>query len=224
MSRQQNSGDAKIQQMINFIKSEAQEKAQEIEVSTREEFVVEKQNLVEEAKKKINSDYEKKKQQVIVKKKIDHSNEIKAARLEILKLKEEALKEIVKEATERIKSTVNNRELYSKLLHDLMLQGVLRLLDEEVTVLCREQDYDLVQSQVSKVEADYAKQSGMKVKITVPKNNFLPKDSVGGVIISTLNNLIKIDNTLEKRVALCREQKLPVLREMLYGDLKQHKI
>ena len=217
-------GDNKINQMINFIKSEAKEKADEIELQTREDFAIEKQNLVEEAKKKIRDDYAKKEQQVVIKKKIDHSNEIKAARLEILKLKEQTLGEMVKDALEQIKVTIANKDVYKKLLHDLMLQGALRFLDAELNVYCKESDYELVNSQVASVQTAYAKQTKKSVKITVGKSNYLPANSVGGVIICNSNDAIKIDNTLEKRVYLCQEQKLPTLRKMLYGEYDNMKI
>ena len=64
------SQDAKIKQMINFIESEATEKAREIEVQANEEFAIEKQNLVEAAKKKIREEYEKKEKDVEVEKKM----------------------------------------------------------------------------------------------------------------------------------------------------------
>ncbi|KAF0977880.1 hypothetical protein FDP41_003202 [Naegleria fowleri] len=211
--------DSKINQMINFIKSEAKEKADEIELQTKEDFAVEKMNLVEEGKKKIREEYAKKEQQVVIKKKIDHSNEIKAARLEILKLKEEILKQMVQAALEEIKKRIVNKDEYKKILKNLMLQGALRFLETEVNVYCKEQDYDLVASQVASVQSEYTTATkGLTVKVNVQKSNFLPKDCVGGVIISSNNDLIKIDNTLEKRVYLCQEQKLPILRQMLYGD------
>lgn len=62
--------DVKIKQMINFIEGEAQEKANEIKVQSNEEFAIEKQNLVEVAKKKIREEYEKKEKAVDVEKKM----------------------------------------------------------------------------------------------------------------------------------------------------------
>ncbi|EFC40482.1 predicted protein [Naegleria gruberi] len=205
--------------MINFIKSEAKEKADEIELQTREDFAIEKQNLVEDGKKKIREDYNKKEQQVIIKKKIDHSNEIKSARLEILKLKEEILKDMVAEALEQIKKAILNKDVYKKLLHDLVLQAALRFLDSELNVYCREQDYELVASQMASVQTAYKNKTNMDVKITVQKKNYLAANAAGGVLVHSKNDLIKIDNTLEKRVYLCQEQKLPELRKMLYGDI-----
>ncbi|KAF8085137.1 hypothetical protein N665_0679s0014 [Sinapis alba] len=52
-----------IQQMVRFIRQEAEEKANEISVSAEEEFNIEKLQLVEAEKKKIRQDYEKKEKQ-----------------------------------------------------------------------------------------------------------------------------------------------------------------
>ncbi|CAH2071102.1 unnamed protein product [Thlaspi arvense] len=67
-----NDGDVsrQIQQMVRFIRQEAEEKANEISVSAEEEFNIEKLQLVEAEKKKIRQDYEKKEKQADVRKKI----------------------------------------------------------------------------------------------------------------------------------------------------------
>ncbi|KAL6615729.1 hypothetical protein ACP70R_037999 [Stipagrostis hirtigluma subsp. patula] len=59
-----------IQQMVRFIRQEAEEKASEISVSAEEEFNIEKLQLVEAEKKKIRQEYERKEKQVEVRKKI----------------------------------------------------------------------------------------------------------------------------------------------------------
>ncbi|KAL0460015.1 UNVERIFIED_CONTAM: V-type proton ATPase subunit E [Sesamum latifolium] len=59
-----------IQQMVRFIRQEAEEKANEISVSAEEEFNIEKLQLVEAEKKKIRQEYERKEKQVQVRKKI----------------------------------------------------------------------------------------------------------------------------------------------------------
>ena len=64
------SNEKQILQMINFIESEAREKANEINVQTDEDFAVEKQNLVDEAKKKIREEFKRKEKQVSVQKKM----------------------------------------------------------------------------------------------------------------------------------------------------------
>jgi hypothetical protein len=59
-----------VQQMVHFIKQEAEEKANEISVAAEEEFNIEKLQLVEAEKKKIKQEYERKEKQVDVRKKM----------------------------------------------------------------------------------------------------------------------------------------------------------
>ncbi|XP_073024654.1 uncharacterized protein [Primulina eburnea] len=59
-----------IQQMVRFIRQEAEEKANEISISAEEEFNIEKLQLVEAEKKKIRQEYERKERQIQVRRKI----------------------------------------------------------------------------------------------------------------------------------------------------------
>ncbi|KAG6495537.1 hypothetical protein ZIOFF_043363 [Zingiber officinale] len=59
-----------IQQMVRFIRQEAEEKANEISVAAEEEFNIEKLQLVEAEKKKIRQEYERKEKQVEIRKKM----------------------------------------------------------------------------------------------------------------------------------------------------------
>ncbi len=234
--------DVKIKQMINFIEGEAQEKANEIKVQANEEFAIEKQNLVEVAKKKIREEYEKKEKAVDVEKKMyiyctihcqsdmlkhvmlthcffynsAHSNKIKEARLAILKMKDEIMKEMRKRALEKVRQITENKELYSKLLKDLILQCLIRLNEKEANVYCREQDYKLVVNQIKLAEKEYTEKTGLTCKVTVQEKNYLPSDSIGGVMVCSFEDRIKVINTLEQRMALVYEQQLPTIRQILF--------
>jgi len=208
--------DAKIKQMINFIESEAQEKANEIKVQANEEFAIEKQNLVEAAKKKIREEYEKKEKQVEVEKKIGYSNKIKDARLTILKMKDDIMRQLQARGLQEVKRITEDRAAYSKLLKDLILQGLIRLLEKEANVYCRQQDLALVSEQAKLAEKEYAEKTGLKCKITVQQKSHLPADSFGGVVITAFEDRIKVFNTLEQRMALVYEQQLPLIRGMLF--------
>jgi len=62
----QNGGDAdaakRIKQMINFIKQEAQEKAEEIRVKAEEEFQIEKGRILNPERLKLDHEFDKKKE------------------------------------------------------------------------------------------------------------------------------------------------------------------
>ena len=62
--------EKQLQNMISFIKAEALEKAKEITVRAEEEYAIEKTNIVQEEKKRINEDYEQRLKQVDVLKKM----------------------------------------------------------------------------------------------------------------------------------------------------------
>jgi vacuolar-type H+-ATPase subunit E/Vma4 len=62
------SSQDKIQQMINFIDSEAKDQANIISVKANEEYAIDKQNLVEAAKIKIRNYYKQKEKDVEVEK------------------------------------------------------------------------------------------------------------------------------------------------------------
>ncbi len=66
-------------------------------------------------------------------------------------------------------------------------------------------------------EADYnTVTGGLKTKVTVVKGGFLDKDSVGGALVCANEDRIKVNNTLDQRLQLIYEQRLPTLRGMLF--------
>jgi len=89
-----------IQQMVEFIKQEANEKANEIRVAADEEFNIQKLNLVEAEKIKIRKEYERKSSQIEVKKKIEYSTQLNAARLRLLQARDDFLNNTLAAATE----------------------------------------------------------------------------------------------------------------------------
>uniref|UniRef100_A0A7I4F4A4 V-type proton ATPase subunit E n=1 Tax=Physcomitrium patens TaxID=3218 RepID=A0A7I4F4A4_PHYPA len=121
-----------VQQMVQFIRQEAEEKANEISVSAEEEFNIEKLQIVEAEKKKIRQEFERKEKQVEVRRKIEYSTQLNASRLKLLqaqddlvrKMKEAAENQLRKEAAEKQLQMVgsSDNEDYPKLLEALIIQ------------------------------------------------------------------------------------------------------
>lgn len=59
-----------IQQMVSFIRQEAEDKANEIRVKAEEDFNIRKLSAVEAAREKIRSEYERKSKQIDVNRKM----------------------------------------------------------------------------------------------------------------------------------------------------------
>lgn len=61
---------SQIQQLVSFIHQEAHDKAREIRAKAEEDFNIRKLSAVEEARKKIHADYEKRTKQIEVNRKM----------------------------------------------------------------------------------------------------------------------------------------------------------
>eukprot|EP00741_Cyanophora_paradoxa_P013912 tig00020723_g13429.t1 len=217
-----------ISQMVNFIKQEAQEKASEIAVKAEEEFNIEKLRMVEAEKTKIRKDYERKEKQVEVQKKIAYSMDVNASRLKCLKARDESLQEILEDVKKILADVGKPSDKYKKLVKDLILQGFHMLGDKEVTIRCREVDNSIINECISSAVKEYKDKTGADIKATHDSSSPLPPPPgsaqgatcAGGVILSSQGGRIVCNNTLEARLDIAYQGKLPEIRKRLYGVAK----
>jgi V-type H+-transporting ATPase subunit E len=207
-----------IKQMIAFIDQEANEKAEEIEAKAEEEFNIEKGRLVQQQRVKIMEHYERKEKQIELQKKIQNSNMLNQSRLAILKAREDHVKGLLREARERLGKLARDPAQYKQMLEGLIAQGLFQLLEENVTIRCRQADVPLVREVMGKSAETYKGASQREVKIIIDQENFLPLDSSGGVELVAQQNKVKVVNTLDSRLEMMTEQMLPRLRELLFGE------
>ncbi|XP_013416707.1 V-type proton ATPase subunit E [Lingula anatina] len=206
-----------IKHMMAFIEQEANEKAEEIDAKAEEEFNIEKGRLVQQQRVKIMEFYERKEKQVELQKKIQNSNLLNAARLQVLKCREDHVKNLLEEATQRLGKITQDKGKYKKVLEGLIAQGLLQLMEKEVVLKCRKEDSSLVKEVVPdavKVYKDIAKQD---VKVTVDESDFLGSNVSGGIEVHAQKGKIKVVNTLESRLEMISQQILPEIRTTLFG-------
>mmetsp|Transcript_4302 Transcript_4302/g.6619 ORF Transcript_4302/g.6619 Transcript_4302/m.6619 type:complete len:235 (-) Transcript_4302:1109-1813(-) len=226
-----NESDVKkqIHQMVNFIKQEAQEKANEIMVKAEEEFNIEKLRMVEAEKQKIRKDYERKEKQVEVQKKIAYSMEVNASRLRCLKTRDEALQEIVSDVTKILADIGKPSDKYKQLVKELIFQGLVMLSEKQAIIRCREVDLFFMNEAIAQATSEYKKKTGNDVKITVDSSKFLPPppspanagaSCAGGIILTTANGKISLNNTLDARLDIAYQSQLPKIRKTLFGAAK----
>eukprot|EP00824_Muranothrix_gubernata_P027047 TRINITY_DN995_c1_g1_i3.p1 TRINITY_DN995_c1_g1~~TRINITY_DN995_c1_g1_i3.p1 ORF type:complete len:234 (-),score=69.82 TRINITY_DN995_c1_g1_i3:56-757(-) len=216
-----------IRQMVSFIKQEAQEKAQEIMVKAEEEFNIEKLQLVEAEKAKIRLEYERKEKQVEVQKRIAYSTELNVSRLKILRFKDDVLHTLFEDAMEALRDVTKDQVAYKKLLKDMILQGVIKLQEPEVSVRCRKEDETLVEGILNATSEEYRSRTGLQVALSVDKRTNLPPGPKqgyegpvchGGVTLVAYDGKITCVNTLDHRLELAHEMLLPRIREILFGE------
>lgn len=222
--------ERQIDQMVRFIKQEAEEKANEIKVSSEEEFNIEKLQLLDTEKNKIKKEYERRESQIEVKKKIDQSKQLNESRIGVLQAREEALHSILKDAQSQIAALTKDKKKYKNLLTDLIVQALGKMLETEVVVRVREVDKDLVKESAEAAKSKFKDNfPGIAVPTLVidTKSYLAPPPSgkneeesdscSGGVVVTNRDGSIVCSNTLDDRLEIAYTQNLPDIRGILFG-------
>lgn len=220
--------EKQIEQMVRFIKQEAEEKANEIKVSAEEEFNLEKLQLLEQEKAKIRKEYERREGQVEVKKKIEYSKTLNEMRLKVLAAREAAIQEIVTEACSKLKEISKNPTTYKKLLTDLIVQGMKKLGEKTAVVKCRQVDLMTVREVLDTARKNYTAMFGEEAPtLTLDQKYFLSpppgeagseaNSCCGGVVLTSADGRIVCSNTLDDRVKIAYQANLPEIRTKLFG-------
>ncbi|KAK4803192.1 hypothetical protein SAY86_001395 [Trapa natans] len=219
-----------IQQMVRFIRQEAEEKANEISVSAEEEFNIEKLQLVEAEKKKIRQEYERKEKQVEIRKKIEYSMQLNASRIKVLQAQDDVVDSMKEAAGKVLLKAGGDHHVYKKLLKDLIVQSLLRLKEPAVLLRCRKDDVHLVKSVLDSAGEEYAQKANVHLPaIEIDQRVYLPPAPShnntsdlfcsGGVVLASQDGKIVCENTLDARLDVVFRKKLPEIRKWLFGQV-----
>ncbi len=106
-------------------------------------------------------------------------------RLEELKVKIDCVNQVFDESkTSLISRIKNNPQDYKNVLTNLLMQGFIKLLEENVNVICKKEDYDLVQSVMSDAQNKFQdllnkeskKFKNFKMNVTIDTKFYLPEE------------------------------------------------
>jgi len=211
--------------MVNFILQEAHEKANEIRVKTEHDFNLEKQTRVHEAKLSIQEEFAKKEKDREIQERIARSAEIGECNVKKMKVRDDLLNNLLAEAGEKCAMVARGTN-YPQLLQKLIVQGLIKIEEMDVTVYCRKDDASTVKSIIKAAVAEYVeimeRESGIKLspKLTMNTDSSkdLPESSFGGVVLTALNGKIVCDNTMAARLELVYEELLPSIRAILFPE------
>jgi V-type H+-transporting ATPase subunit E len=81
------------------------------------------------------------------------------------------------------------------------------LMSPTLTLEHRPKDKDLIKKSIETAKKEYKEISGRDVEVDTDAS--LPDDSAGGVVGSTMNGKIKVDNTLDERLKILQEKVRP---------------
>ena len=223
--------------MVAFILSHGQERVATIEKQTEEEFTIQKENYISEEKKKIEQDYEQKLKKDEISLKIEKSKMENAHRIENMKKTNELIQKLYKDARLTVVQYQKQKpDEYRALLKNLILQGLIRLMEPEVNIRCRKSDAAIVERVLEEAAGEYQKLLKAEVKAyknkDVPINlildhkrylpefneaSDLPTEScMGGILMHARRGRIVCSNTLDERLQLVYGEAIPEIREKLF--------
>jgi len=220
-----------IEQMKMFILQEAREKADEISTKTEQEFMADRLLIETSRTIAVNAEHEKAKKDYITQKKIEKSKLLTESRFATMRARDNKMNDLKREVISKL-AAVSKDAKYRDLVRFLIAQGLMTLLEKEVTLQCRAEDLSIVQAELPKALQLF--QDTMKgatgisptCNVVIDKEHYLPagpKDGqqgascAGGVVLSALNGSIVCRNTLDSRLDIAFAQLTPQVRGMLFG-------
>lgn len=208
-----------INQMVQFIKKEAEEKSNEIKAAAQEEYTIQKQTMVEAEKAKIRKEYERKRSQIETKKKIESSTQLNSARLRVLQAQQDAVQEAVDSARQSLGS-ISQSQQYKSLITGLIAQAIAKLgTGTSLKVRCLQKDADVVTACLEPARGQYTQQTGKQApSLSMDTANPLDSSVSGGVVVSSDDGKIVCDNTLDSRLSIVVKKVLPEVRQILFAE------
>merc|ERR1712062_799895 len=203
-----------IEQMVNFVVSEAKDRAAEIESSALEQFSIEKLKYLQAGKEKYRNEVQLRIKQMKTKKVVEESQMINKSRLKKAAAREKVLHRVKDDIKKMLIDLESNSERYSGLLNELAAEAMLQLFESEVILRVRQSDRNLLDLDKTKeLFSNALKESGVDINdinINIEiDDDYLPKTSVGGVLAYSTDKLISVDNTLDSRLDTYMKLNLP---------------
>jgi V-type H+-transporting ATPase subunit E len=206
--------------MVAFIIQEADEKCKEIKIRTDHDFNLLKQNMVHSGKMQVQSEYAQKDKDLDIMRRVSRSTAISDARVTKMKSRDELLTELKKGAMEKLTKQCSGPG-YSKLIHDLIVQGLVKIEEPVVEIQARPEDQEIVKKALPGAVAEFIKvmsQAGHSVdpKVTISANQLPSPGTTGGVVLCALNNRVVVNQTVEARLEIAYTEIMATIRAGLF--------
>ena len=220
-------GELENSKIIRSIWKNTFDKILEIKVSNKRTLKEMKEKLLVEERKKIDTKYKNDYNKVYVDKKIEISTAKNEANLKKMKTKNELVNRAVEETLEKLKKFADpNNEEYKKLLKELTIECMVKLLEKECLVKVRKSDSSYMKSIFNDCEKEFSAlmeketKRQYSCKLVLVEDEFL-EDECGGVILMDKEKKIIMNNGLKDRLMLSKEQYLPDIKHMLFPKNKK---
>jgi len=224
----QQEAERRISQMIQLIKQEAEEKAKMILEEASQKMEKEKNKVYNLEREKLLAEFEKAYENYKTTMKLENSRKVNACRLEVQTHRNNLLENLRKELEQKLLTVLKDKKKYGELLKKLIVQGLIRLLEQKVIIKCRKEDVELVKTLLDDVKQEYVKfmkdnvNKDVTVELEVTDKLYLKEEDIGGVVLYCNGYKIVYDNSLKSRLHLCIDDSIPDFRNQLFPSLARN--
>lgn len=213
-------------ELRRMMRQDAHEKAFEIQVLGQRIFERECTKQVEKDERLLNKEFQDKSDTLNINQKIAASAKNNEVRLRRMACRNECLDELRRDALTALQDQMSSDgDLYRQACKSLLVQGMIKLLEENVELLVREEDVDLFSGLISECEEEFTAHMkeqtdrDYETKLTIREDRYLSQEEgadLGGVMLFALDRRIVVPNSLKDRLNLVFEQQLPAIRKALF--------
>ena len=137
-------------------------------------------------------------------------------RKKLLDAREELISQVFEKAYDQIvKRSRRIDQDHEKLLIDLIREATKSIGEQKIRIVSNKTDTAFLREHIKKLRVNLGKYLGYKVDIDVTGD---PLDYVGGVVISSLDEKICYNNTLEARLSKAKEQLRFKVTKILFAE------
>lgn len=222
--------EKQIDQMIAFIHQEAREKIDEIRAKTEADYTSEKLTLIEDASLAVREEFNRRRQDRAIAKRIERSKLLTNARYQSMRRRDDKMRQLKEEVTSKLEEVAKSAQ-YKELLQFLIVQGLLAVQEEVVAIQVRKEDEDLVKGLLAGIpdafQAVCHAATGIKPPLRVsihpehlpvaPSQAAGGPSCAGGVNLIASKGKIICRNTLDSRLEHALYDLEPQIRGLLFG-------
>lgn len=221
--------------LLKYINRTGEDKEKTITKASTDEFNKLRTKYIAEEQERIVNDYKVRLEQDKIKLKIQRSATENNARIQKMRTVNGLIEKLFHDA--RNKMVANQKAdpaQYKELLKNLIVQGLIKLMEGEVHIRCRKSDLKIVQDvqqaaqdeykALMKNEVKFFKDKDVPIKLVIESTKFLAEyddtegaDScMGGIVLHARKGRIVCTNTLDERLQLVVQEAIPEIRSMLF--------
>lgn len=128
------------------------------------------------------------------------SRKINESRMAKMKLRHQYIEKIQEDIKNALTHKISDSRVYRDLLKQLILQGLIKMLEENVEVKCLKKDIPLVKELAAQCQREFNETSSIQTNITVNERQYLDDSDIGGIYVTSNNGRIVCNNTLAARL------------------------